>query len=31
MANVKMEELARVQTVGPGGIGVYPPRSNGEG
>ena len=25
MANVKMEELARVQTVGPGGIGVYPP------
>ena len=25
MTNVKMEELARVQTVGSGGIGVYPP------
>lgn len=25
MANVKMEELVRVQTVGPEGIGVFPP------
>lgn len=25
MTNVKMEELQRVQTIGPNGIGVYPP------